>query len=331
MFAQTHVRLRSPVTIAGKSGFFRRPARTLAHELKIPQRRISLYCRVLPRIRHNPISRCGATAIQLSWISRDVALGAKKKIGKVHVKLAWSRKRWAKKNAAVNYTHIPRIQNMVVIRKQVVEVHYPRQTHCLFHASFKFALVHEDKYIYLRERERDFSHPLNPFRFLAFAFSFQAFSFSRASRCDFTHNQSRDKGKNLRQKFLCAYSILSLMTVACCCRIRNRSTIVRPAGATQMCRRIMKFAGKICKADVSNVTRSVPSFYANKSGGRLISPWCSDAAVAIAVNINIGVGGGIGVGVDGQDDAWRQPEIRFQPGLRHSELRGNGYIDDVWC
>lgn len=65
----------------------------------------------------------------------------------------------------------------------------------------------------------------------------------------------------------------------------------------------MKFVEKICEADVSNVTRSVPSFYANKSEGRLISPWCSDAAVAIAVvNIGVGVGDDIGVGVDGQHD-----------------------------
>jgi len=40
---------------------------------------------------------------------------------------------------------------------------------------------------------------------------------------------------------------------------------------------MMKFAEKISEADVLNVTWSVPSFYANKSGERLISPWCSDA------------------------------------------------------
>lgn len=68
-----------------------------------------------------------------------------------------------------------------------------------------------------------------------------------------------------------------------------------------MCRGIMKFAGKISEADVSNVTWSVPSFYANKSGGRLISPWCSDAAIAV-VNVGIDVGGGVGV-VDGRVDA----------------------------
>lgn len=50
-----------------------------------------------------------------------------------------------------------------------------------------------------------------------------------------------------------------------------------------MCRGIMKFAGKISEADVSNVTWSVPSFYANKSGERLISPWCSDADAAADV------------------------------------------------
>lgn len=70
-----------------------------------------------------------------------------------------------------------------------------------------------------------------------------------------------------------------------------------------MCRGIMKFAGKISEADVSNVTWSVPSFYANKSGGRLISPWCSDAAVAVAVvNVGVSVGNGTGV-VDDRDDA----------------------------
>lgn len=82
----------------------------------------------------------------------------------------------------------------------------------------------------------------------------------------------------------------------------------------QMCRGIMKFAEKICEADVSNVTRSVPSFYANKSGGRLISPWCSDAAVAIAV-VNIGVGDGVGVGVD-------TPGRRSNVSRRYDSSRG---------
>jgi len=62
----------------------------------------------------------------------------------------------------------------------------------------------------------------------------------------------------------------------------------------------MKFAGKISEADVSNVTWSVLSFYANKSGGRLISPWCSDTTVAVAI-VNVGVGVGVGVNiVDGR-------------------------------
>lgn len=62
----------------------------------------------------------------------------------------------------------------------------------------------------------------------------------------------------------------------------------------------------------------------------MISPWCSDAAVAIAVvNIGVGVDVSDGVDVDGQDDALHQPKIRFQPGF--TALRAlwkRGYIDD---
>lgn len=110
MFVQAHVRLRSPVTIAGKSArffFFVDP--------RIKNTRISLHCRALPRIRYNPISLRAAPAIQPSWISRDVALGAKKIEG-FHVKLARLRKRWAK-NRDREQLIIPRIKNMVIIRK----------------------------------------------------------------------------------------------------------------------------------------------------------------------------------------------------------------------
>lgn len=93
-------------TLAGynrwQKRFFFSPtrARTLSRELKIPERRISLHCRALPRIRHNPISRRGADhystvmdfARRRAWSEKE-----KKKKGMlnhgVHVKLARLRKR----------------------------------------------------------------------------------------------------------------------------------------------------------------------------------------------------------------------------------------------
>jgi len=53
----------------------------------------------------------------------------------------------------------------------------------------------------------------------------------------------------------------------------------------------MKFAEKISEADVSNVTWSVPSFYANKSGERLISPWCSPMPPPFVVVVISSIGG----------------------------------------
>lgn len=75
-----------------------------------------------------------------------------------------------------------------------------------------------------------------------------------------------------------------------------------------MCRGIMKFAEKISEADVSNVTWSVPSFYANKSGERLISPWCSDAAAVAAVDAIVVVGG------SGVVDGIRRPDVNRRYG-----------------
>lgn len=118
---------------------------------------------------------------------------------------------------------------------------------------------------------------------------------------------TRDERKNLRREFFFARALIlfasGLMIVVRCCRMRKYHRARVSGRERQVCRGIMKYAEKICEADISNVTRSVPSFYANKSGGRLISPRCSDAAVAIAVvNIGVGAGDDIGVGVDGQDD-----------------------------
>lgn len=91
----------------------------------------------------------------------------------------------------------------------------------------------------------------------------------------------------------------------------------------------MKFAGKISEADVSNVTWSVPSFYANKSGERLISPWCSDAA-AVTVVIVVDDDDNDDDGDDGDDGFVNggeryapdvNPRDTLSPGLRFFELR----------
>lgn len=320
--------------------------RILARELKISEWRISLHCRALRRIRHNPILRRGAAAIQPSWILRDVALNTGKKknrkgTGGVYVKLTRLRKRWAK-SAAVSHLPWHRIvpsyteyekfysqKSLEVIEFLEFSSSLPfPQIYFIFHAIFRFTCTGRkiNIFVFIRFTILD----LQSFSFIRDCILFPILSIQLFARFDsISRHATREKicfGNFLAR----ALSHLHIQLNDCRLLFPNEESkyhAVSGREERQVCQGIMKFAGKISEADVSNVTWSVLSFYANKSGGRLISPWCSDTTVAVAI-VNVGVGVGV---VDGRDDAWRQPKIRFQPGLRHSELCRNGCIDDSWC